>query len=170
MGIQDLFDNSSVRRQDRSLEIGRATEILEDSEYGSLALGGGDAYGIPLNYVHREGSLYFHCAPGGEKLERVGEGCSACFCIVGHTLPLPARFTTEYESIIAFGHISQVVNDEERMEALMLIVAKYSAEFMDTGRKYAGKSFGRTAILRLDIERISGKTKQVDKVPDSPVE
>ena len=52
-------------------------------------------------------------------------------------------------------------DDTERMQALKYLIGKYSADFEVTGLKYAEKSFHRTAILRLDIERISGKCKKM---------
>lgn len=45
------FDNSTIRRQDRTLEQERAFEILREGEYGVLSMrseDGNGAYGIPL--------------------------------------------------------------------------------------------------------------------------
>lgn len=156
------FDNTSIRRQDRLLDEQRATEILQEGEYGFLALAGEEGgYGIPLNYVAEGSCIYFHCAPHGEKLRRLDENAQACFCIVGRTAPQPASFTTEYESVMAFGRLSIVSDDSERMRALDLLVAKYSPDHTATGRQYAAKSFGRTCILRMDITRSSGKCKRI---------
>lgn len=161
------YDNSQVRRQDRLLTEARAREILEHGEYGFLALGdttGG--YGIPVNYVYREGVCYFHCAPEGEKLRRLERNPQVTFCVVGRTAPCPERFTTEYESILLSGHLERVTDDEERMHALLLIIGKYAPQFQETGMKYAQGSFHRTAILRLTVERWSGKCKYL---PGSPM-
>lgn len=161
MDLRALYDNSAVRRQDRLLGWGRAQELLENGEYGFLALGGEEGYGIPLNYALSGTAIYLHCAPEGEKLRRIAENCRACFCVVGHTAPQPSKFTTEYESVLAFGLLAVVEGEAERMEALRLIVAKYSPGFADTGLKYAEKSLPRTAVLRLDIDRVSGKSKNL---------
>lgn len=159
MKTKGLFDNSTVRRQDRLLEYDRAMELLINAEYGVLSLGGKAGYGIPLNFVLNEESLYFHCAPEGKKLQLMKQNNEVCFCIIGNTKPFPEKFTTAYESVLVFGKISLVDESNERMHALELIVAKYSPDFKDLGRKYAEKSFHRTAVLRLDINQISGKTK-----------
>lgn len=156
------FDNTGVRRQDRLLEECRAEEILRCGEYGFLALGSAEGgYGVPLNYVTGEGRIYFHCAPEGEKLRRLEKNAEACFCIVGHTAPQPAQFTTEYESVMTFGKVSVVRDDAERMHALYLLIEKYSPDHIDVGRKYAERSFARTCILRMDISRTSGKCKKI---------
>ena len=163
MNLMDKYDNSTVRRRDRLLEQNRALELLMTGEYGFLALGGESGYGIPINFVLSGESIYFHCAPEGEKLRRIARSDQACFCVVGHTAPQPAKFTTEYESVLVFGPIDLVENNNERMRALELLVEKYSPEFRETGSKYAEKSLQRTAILRLDIERISGKCKRMSR-------
>ena len=126
-----------------------------------IALGGKSGYGLPINFVLHGTSIYFHCAPEGEKLRRIAHCDRASFCIVGHTAPQPGQFTTEYESVLVFGRIAVVADDTERMQALKSLIGKYSADFEVTGLKYAEKSFHRTAILRLDIERISGKCKKM---------
>ena len=159
MELKELFDNSTVRRQDRLLDYGRVEELLIKAEYGVLALGGESGYGIPINFVLKGMSLYFHCALQGEKLERMAQNPQACFCIVGNTEPKPAKFTTVYESVLAFGRMSMVEDDEKKIEALMFFVDKYSSDFQEIGRKYAEKAFHKTAILRMDITRITGKRK-----------
>lgn len=161
MKMKELYDNAGVRRQERLLEYGRAAELLETGEYGFLSIGGESGYGIPINYVLSGTAIYFHCAPEGEKLRRIAENGNVSFCVVGRTEPLPAKFTTEYESVIAFGLIGLVDDDEERMRALSYLVDKYSPGYRETGRKYAEKSFHRTAILRLDIVKVSGKCKKM---------
>ena len=74
----------------------------------------------------------------------------------------PAKFTTAYESVLAFGDIVTVDDNDERMKALELLVDKYSPEYKEIGLKYAKGSFSRTTVLRIDIKRISGKSKRSD--------
>lgn len=161
--LQALYDNSAVRRRDRLLDFGRAMEILEQGEYGFLAIGGESGYGLPLNYVLWDGRICFHCAPEGEKLRRLAANNWVCFCVVGHTAPEPSKFTTEYESVLVFGRIAGVTDERLRMQALGKIVEKYSPGFTETGRRYAEKSFHRTAVLCLQIERVSGKRKYLSR-------
>lgn len=152
------YDNSAVRRQDRLLEPEEAARLLSEGEYGFLSVGGEEGgYGIPLNYVYHAGSIYFHCAPEGEKL-RYMESCNtACFCVVGRTAVQAHAFTTEYESILVFGSIGVVADEEECTKALQYLIDKYSPRHKEAGMKYARSSLRRTKILRLDIARFSGK-------------
>lgn len=164
-GLKIKYDNSTLRRQDRLMDYNRAVELLQSGEYGFLALGGSSGYGIPVNFILDGECIYIHCAPEGEKLRRIAMNRNASFCVVGYTEPVPSKFSTIYESVLVFGKIGLVTDDLLRMKALEAFVGKYSPDFKETGRKYAEKSFYRTAILCLEIERISGKCKYLVKLP-----
>lgn len=56
---------------------------------------------------------------------------------------------------------AEIVGDETlRVKAIELILRKYSPEHMETGMKYAAGSLPRTAIVRVAVNRISGKCKK----------
>ena len=153
-----------IRRKDRVLENGQARELLNDGEYGFLALCSPEGYGysIPLNYAVDGEKIYFHCAPEGHKLEAIRGNDKASFCVVGKTQVIPRQFSTAYESVHAFGRVGIVTDDEERRQALRLIAAKYSPEYGELAEKYIAGSFGRTVVLRFDIEHLSGKYKRIE--------
>ena len=111
------YVNGTVRRQDRLLDEARALELVRTCEYGVLSMvtAGGEAYGLPLNYVwDGHGSLYVHCAPEGRKLEAIACNPSVSFCIVGRTNLLPSRFTTEYESVVMKCRAVIGLSDDEK--------------------------------------------------------
>lgn len=154
------YSNESVRRQNRLMEQSDALRLLADGEYGVLStVVDGKAYGVPMSYVwDAQDSIYFHCAQQGEKMKCIGGSVS--FAVVGHTRVLSAQFSTEYESIIAKGVIVQVLSEVEKMRALELILDKYSPDDKTAGMEYARRAIEKTAILRLDIESMSGKIRQ----------
>lgn len=156
------FDNSTVRRQDRLLTRERAVELLHNGEYGVMSMANnGIPYGIPVSYVFDgEKSIYIHCAPEGMKLKAISTCHDVSFCVVGNTKVMPSKFTTLYESVVAHCHAHTCLSDNERMDALKLLVTKYSPDNIEIGLKYAVRSFNRTEIIRLDILTISGKAKQ----------
>lgn len=155
------FDNSTIRRSDRLLDEERAIGLLNIGEYGFLAMSANQGgYGIPINYVFDGQNIYFHCAPEGRKLDSIATESRVTFCVVGRTKVRPEIFSTEYESVMIFGRIEIVTDDTERMRALKLIIGKYSSDYIEAGHKYASKSFHRTTVLKLTIERISGKCKR----------
>ena len=166
--MKNLYKNDKVRRQDRLLNESLAVELLRSGEYGILSIverlgdevGG---YGVPISYVwDGEKSIYFHCAPEGHKLNCLKTNSLASFCIVGQTNIIPHKFTTSYESIIIRGVVILELSSEERMKALMLILDKYTPDCKEAGMKYAGNSFNRTNVIKLDIKEFSGKTKRLE--------
>ena len=162
------FDNSTIRRQDRTLEQERAFEILKDGEYGVLSMRSEDgegAYGIPVSYVWDRGnSIYIHCAPVGRKLRCIDACPQVSFCVVGKTQVIPGQFTTAYESVVMQCSAHHSLHEAERMSALSLLLSKYCPNDKIRGIEYAEKSFHRTEIIRLDIETVSAKSKKVNIV------
>ena len=159
--------NDTVRRQDRLLDEARAIELLRESEYGVLSMvseGGG--YGIPVNFVwDGKSSIFIHCAPEGRKLRALKDNPNVSLCVIGRVHLLPRNFTTEYESAIFFGKARIDLTDDEKMDALHLLIDKLSPEFKELGDIYAHKSFHRVEIIRVDLTTFSGKRKKLKKAP-----
>ena len=156
------YDNSKVRRQDRLLDEERAREILATAEYGVLSMKGvdGKPYGVPVNFVWDVDCVYIHCAPEGKKLEAIDIYDDVSMCIVGKVELLPSEFTTRYESVILTGTATIISDEEEREQAIELLIDKYSPNDKALGMKYAAKSLYRTEFIRIDIETFSGKCKK----------
>jgi nitroimidazol reductase NimA-like FMN-containing flavoprotein (pyridoxamine 5'-phosphate oxidase superfamily) len=83
-----------IRRKEREITTQEAIEILDSAEYGVLSTVGEDdqPYGVPICYVHKNGSIYFHCALGGHKLDNIRHNEKVSFCVVGKTKVLPEKF------------------------------------------------------------------------------
>lgn len=154
-----------VRRQNRILEDeNRIRELLTDSEYGFLNLGvagNGYGYGIPISYAYdiETNSLYFHCAPEGQKTDMMKDSNLVSFCVVGVTKPIANQFTTLFESVIAYGKADLNLSDDEKRKALRLLVKKYSSGYEEMGEKYMDKSWERTFTFKIEIEHITAKAK-----------
>jgi nitroimidazol reductase NimA-like FMN-containing flavoprotein (pyridoxamine 5'-phosphate oxidase superfamily) len=97
----------TIRRQDRKLSEEESIEILQKGEYGVLSMcsAENEGYGIPLNYVFSQKTIYFHCAVEGSKLDFLKNKNKVSFCVVGNTEVQPSEFGTIYESAIAFGTV-----------------------------------------------------------------
>jgi len=165
--MMNFFDNSKIRRQERLLDAQSAETLLKYGEYGVLSMvenreNNESGYGIPINYVwDGDKNIYFHCAPLGHKLECVDINPNVSLCVVGKTNVISHQFTTTYESIVVRGEITRNLTEIERMLALELILDKYSPNDKEVGMKYVQKSFHRTEILKLELNHISGKAKQI---------
>ena len=150
-----------MRRQDRQISESEAIEILQKGEFGVLSMCTPDSggYGIPLNYALKNKAIYFHCALEGSKLEYLRKNNRVSFCVIGRTNVLPSQFGTMYESAIASGVVTGVEGDEKH-EALMLFLEKYSADYIQEGTEYMIKAFKRVKVIKLSIETITGKARK----------
>ena len=160
------YNNDDVRRRDRLLSEQRATELIRIAEYGVLSMidEDGQPYAIPVNHVwDGEDCLYIHCAPEGKKLRAIAKNPNVCLCIVGDVNLLPSKFTTEYESVVIRGLARIGLDEEERMNALHLLINKLSPEYKQLGEKYTQASFHRTEIIKIKMLQFSGKCKKVHK-------
>jgi len=159
-----IYSNSEIRRQDRLLDKASALHLLNRGEYGVLSVYCEESgvYGFPINYVwDGEKSIYLHCALEGKKLHCIDKNSNVSFNVVGDTNVLSDKFTTEYESIILECHAERNLTDVIKKHALSLFLDKYSPNDKEVGMKYAEKSFKRTEIIKLEIKKWSGKSKEV---------
>ena len=150
-----------IRRKERSIEEKDAIELLKNGEYGVLSMVGenGYGYGVPLSYVLMDNNIYFHCAVEGFKLDSIEKNNNVSFCVVGKTQVLPEKFSTEYESAIAFGKAYEV-DVEEKERALFSIIQKYSPGYEESGMEYIKRAAHRTKVVKIAIEKVTGKARK----------
>ena len=70
-----------MRRKDKAMTHEDALAFLKTQNEGILALSGsnGYPYAVPLNFAFLDDeTIMFHCAPTGQKLDFIGDGCEAC--------------------------------------------------------------------------------------------
>lgn len=151
----------TMRKSAREIFGEEIIDILHKGEYGVLATTGdnGYAYATPLSYVYFNDCIYFHCAVEGNKLENIKYNEKVSFCVVGKTKVLPAGFSTEYESVIAYGKAS-LIQGEEKKEALLAIADKYSPEFKKEGLLYIDRAIDKTCVVKIKIDKLSGKASR----------
>lgn len=151
----------NLRRKDRSMEITEAQELLHTGEYGYLATvdAEGQPYGIPLSYAYEDGSIYFHCAVAGHKLDNLAQNSKVSFCVVGMTKVLPEQFATLYESVVAFGEATEV-QGAERYQALLWLLEKYCPQHIPEGKQYIADKDAATKVFKITIRHLSGKTRR----------
>lgn len=150
-----------LRRTERKMDEADVIRLLEGQDYGVLSTASTDgyAYGVPLNYVYINNSIYFHCAVEGHKTDNITVNNKVSFCVVGEIEVLPDKFSTRYQSVIVFGLIEEVYGDEKH-QALTGLLEKYSSQYMEKGMKYIDSYEARTKVLKLNIEHISGKARK----------
>lgn len=147
-----------MRRADKELPEAQVTDILQSGEFGVLSMvtPTGEAYGIPLNYVFQNGSIYVHAALEGRKLDCIQAHSQVSFCVVGYSEVIPQRFSTAYRSVVVTGK-AFLVEGREKTDALTGLITKYSPGYVEPGRAYIAKDAHKTAVVAIRCEQISGK-------------
>ena len=150
-----------LRRSEKEIKNTEAIEILRNCEYGILSTTSenGYAYGVPLNYVYINDSIYFHCATEGYKLDNIKNNDKVSFCVVGQTAILPDEFSTKYESVILFGRANEAFDDEKE-EALLELIKKYSKDHIEEGKEHIKRASSKTKVIKVTVEHISGKGRR----------
>lgn len=148
-----------LRRRKQALEKTEITAVLLRNTSGVLALTGTDGYpyAVPLSYVYTAGKLYFHCAKEGYKIDALGQGSKASFCVIDRDEIVREDFSTNYISVIAFGEAYLVTDDEEKRRSIRLLAGKYGTGDRAADEKEIEKSWNRLTMICLDIKEITGK-------------
>lgn len=136
-----------------------AVKVLQSGVYGNLASIGenGYPYSIPLNYVYEKGQLYFHSASDGNKVDNIEFNNKVSFSVVNYLRVLPEKFDTEYDSAVVFGKAYQIFEEKEKNHALMLLVKKYSKDYVEEGNTYITRAIHNTSVFKIQIEYLTGK-------------
>lgn len=151
-----------MRRRDRQMPEEFAWEVVDKCEYAFLSVvtEEGMPYGIPLTIARRGNCVYFHSAIEGRKVTALRKNPQVCLTCVGDTAIQQDRFTTLFESAVAFGTAREITDDEEKIEALRLICQRHTPNHMDMFGKEVAASLKRTGIWCITVEEIKGKAKR----------
>ena len=144
-----------MRRVGQDLPAEVIEKVLTESTSGVLALQGDDdyPYAVPLSHVYHDGKLYFHCAHEGHKIDAINRNPKASYCVVWQDKIVAEEYTTYFQSIIAFGKIHFVTDPEEKMQAAMALVEKFSPGLFEARRG----AIPALTMFCLEIEHITGK-------------
>lgn len=150
----------AMRRGKQVLSNEEIKAILEKGTSGVLALAGDDdyPYALPISYVYADGKLYFHCAKEGHKMDAIERNPKASFCVVGQDKVSPEEYTTHYRSVIAFGRISVIEDDVQKLCAIRKLADRYAPGESKEHREGAiAREWKALCLLEMEIEHITGK-------------
>jgi len=152
-----------MRKKEREItDINEISSIISHSDVCRIALSDNNIpYIVTMNFGYQEGAgnrIYFHCAREGKKLEIIRRNNYACFEFdIDHQLN-PGQnacdFGMSYKSVVGWGNIKIITDEEEKKSGLDCIMSHYSGR---TGFSYNKAVFDKTIVLRLDISEMKGK-------------
>ena len=154
-----------MRRKDRQVTDNRSIEsIIERSDVCRIAFADGDIpYVVTMNFGYSGGAqprLFFHCAGNGRKLDMLRKNNYVCFEMdTDHQIYKGEKgcdWGMRFSSIVGYGHIRIVTDENEKINGLDLIMKHYGG---GDHKGYVTEILKKTTILRLDVEEISAKKK-----------
>jgi len=159
---------TELRRKERTMNTSREMELLlKRMPVGRLAVMTEDGpYIVALNYLFLEGSIYFHSAQAGRKIEALRADSRVCFLVdeVGPQVLWEhgCGISQIYKSVICFGKAEFVEGPVEKRRILERMVRKFvPANYPLSPMK--DQNIKKTAVVKIVIESISGK----ENVPSS---
>ena len=149
-----------MRRKNQQLSQEECMDILREGTSGVLSLTGDDGYpyGVPISYVSDGDKLFFHCAKSGHKLDAIRRNPEASFCVIAQDQIVPEKYTTYFRSVIAFGTIRIMEEEQEKRDAIEKLAVKYAPEDTEENRqKYIAMEWEPLCMLEMNIAHLSGK-------------
>ncbi len=148
-----------MRRHRQQLSQEESISIIERATSGTLALLGDDdyPYAVPISFVYHDGCLYFHSAVEGHKIDAIRRHDKASFCVIDQDDVHGEQYTTFFRSVIAFGHISIIEDEDEKIAAARMLGNRYNPDHDEALKKEMEKGLRHMVMLRMNIEHLTGK-------------
>ena len=147
-----------MRRFKQQLTAQECETTLKDAYRGFLSVigEGGYPYTIPINFLYRDNCIYFHSALQGHKIDAIKQSPKACFTVINEPVQQENDWWYHVSSVVCFGQVSIIENQEERMEILKSLGQKYFPEGYDMEKDLIMNA-PRAAVLCLSIDHMTGK-------------
>lgn len=158
--MADYHMTKSERQIGDEKEIRR---LLKNGKYATIAMcRGNEPYVVTLSYGHDEatGSLYFHSASKGLKIDFLRQNPRVCATIIEDGGYVHGDCKHKYASLVIFGEMSVLEKTEDKKYALGVLL-DHLEENPDLLKKRFIKNdaqYGSFAMLKLKIESMTGKS------------
>jgi len=150
-----------MRRKEKEItDIREIDAIIQKAEVCRLGLAVDNTpYIVPVFFGYENNCLYIHCAKEGRKLDMIRQNNNVCFEMEGDTeitnRDKPAcQWSSAYRSVIGWGRAFILENDQEKKQALDVIMRHYSNQ---AAFEYKKKAVKEVAIIKIVIGHMKGK-------------
>jgi len=150
-----------MRRKEKEITNIREIEaIIHKAEVCRLGLAVDNTpYIVPVFFGYENNCLYIHCAREGRKMDMIRQNNNVCFEMEVDTeitnRDKPAcQWSSTYRSVIGWGSAFILENDEEKKQALDVIMRHYSHR---TSFEYKKKPVEEVAVIKIVVAHLGGK-------------
>ncbi len=148
-----------MRRKDRERDREFGLKVIDECEYGTMAIQGEQPYCLPLSLVRVGEDLYFHCALEGKKLDLLRKNNAVWVSFVGENIAAADDFTTYFRSAMVRGTATEVTDKTEKIVALRALCEKLTPNHMPAFDREFARSFAVTGIWKIHMDEITAKEK-----------
>ena len=132
-------------------------EIADEGIISTISVDNGYPYSTAVNHVIIDGSIYFHCAKTGHKIDNIIANNKVSFFAIANSNIVQKAYTTKFQSVHVFGKATIVEDKDEFKKALYKIAKKYTGSFFAKAATEIASAMDKTLVVRIDIDYITGK-------------
>lgn len=152
-----------MRRIDKEIDDIKTIEsILHEADHCIVAMSDNNSpYIVPMNFGFKDHNLYLHSSNEGRKIEILKINNKVSFGVEIRTKvvksELPCNWGMNYMSVIGEGYAYFIEDSKKRIEALDIIMSKYSNNEATTSFRYSETALNKVALIKIEVELLSGK-------------
>jgi len=162
-----IAEARDMRRQEKEIKTReRVEQILQKAEVGRLGTVSKDGTPMikPVNFLYRNGRIYFHSALEGEKIDHLTFSSRVCFEVDEALGYLPASHSPcegsfAFRSVILLGHARLLDDPADKIVVLNALVAKYQP-----GARLLPLTIEKVrsvGIVEIVVEKMTGKESEL---------
>ena len=126
-------------------------------------------YLIPVAFGYDGNSLFFHTAMSGKKIDYFFDNNLVCFEFENNVRlhkdeNIACNWTFEYESVIGYGEIQELLTENDKIVALNQIMRQYSGQTWPIN----AQDLASTRLWQIKINSISAKKSVIKPDQDLP--
>jgi nitroimidazol reductase NimA-like FMN-containing flavoprotein (pyridoxamine 5'-phosphate oxidase superfamily) len=160
---QGSLQRYHMHKQEREITDPDALlDILSEGQYVVLAMcRENEPYVVTLSYGHdrQAHALYFHTALQGLKLDVIEQNPRVCGTVIEDRGYIQGECAHAYRSLVLWGEMYVVDDVAEKKHGMEILTEHLESDPDPIRRKHLQKAdaYERVAILRLDIQHMTGK-------------
>jgi len=146
------------RKEKEIIEKSEIEAVIQNSIVCRLGLCDNNIpYIVPLCFGYKDNTIYVHGSLKGRKTDIIQKNHNVCFEFDINTEIVKGenacKWGMKYKSVIGFGKALLLKETDDKQKALKIIMNQYSDSLFD----FPEKSINRTAVIKIEIESMTGK-------------
>jgi len=152
-----------MRRVDKEIkDIKTIESILQEADHCVIALSYNDSpYVVPMNFGFKDHNIYLHTSKEGRKIEILKVNNKVSFAVEIKTKVAKSKRSCDwgmnYMSVVGEGYAHFIEDSKKRIEALDIIMSKYSNNESMTSFEYSKTALNKVALIKIEVTLLSGK-------------